>query len=179
MLNSAGEELFFVHFLRRSQADQEDANVFQKMIEKCSKIMQNPAFWRPCFGPSSWRGSRVIIFRLLAIEKLSWNFFFRVLVDFRQFLGSQNGLNFDLKMALKSSFCWDGLREASGRPPGAILERFWLDFGCSGGLSGMIFRACFEAFVGRIFRVVLGVLLGFCFELLRFASLCFALQNQS
>ena len=36
---------------------------------------------------------------------------------------------------------------ASGRPPGAILERFWLDFGCSGGLSGTIFRACFEAFV--------------------------------
>ena len=36
---------------------------------------------------------------------------------------------------------------ASGRPPGGIFERFWLDFGCSGGPSGTIFRACFEAFV--------------------------------
>ena len=118
-----------MNFLRRSQADQEDANVFQKMIEKCSKIIQNQAFWRPCSGPSSWRGSRVIIFRLLAIEKLSWNFFFRVLVDFRQFLGSQHGLNFDLKMALKSILGVPGpISPPKGRPDasrGAFFFHFW------------------------------------------------------
>ena len=37
MLNSVGEDLFFVHFLLRSQADQEDANVFQKNDRKMFK----------------------------------------------------------------------------------------------------------------------------------------------
>ena len=56
--------------------------------------------------------------------------------------------------ALNFASIFQSLREASGRPPGAsgrppgaILERFWLDFGCSGGLSGSIFRTCFEACV--------------------------------
>ena len=63
-----------------------------------------------------------MIFRLLAMEKRGWNFFFRLLVIFRQFLRSQHGFNFGLKIALKSIFCL-------GWPPGGLREPFWSDFG--------------------------------------------------
>ena len=73
-----------------------------------------------------------MIFRLLAIEKLSWKFFFRLLVDFRQFLASQHGLNFGLKMAI------DALLAATLGPHGAQRRRGGLQalVGCPSGTLG-------------------------------------------
>ena len=104
--DASGEKnAFLVHFLRTVPAVPCDAKFLKQMIKKCPKITKNPAFWRACLGPSSWRGSQCMIFRLLAMEKRVWNCFFRLLVIFRQFLRSQHGLNFGLKMALKSILC--------------------------------------------------------------------------
>ena len=74
------------------------------------RSLENPAaanrgsriFTKSAFGAKE--RSRVIIFRLLAIENRVPKFF-RLLVIFTQFGGSQHGLNFGLKMALKSIFC--------------------------------------------------------------------------
>ena len=62
------------------------------------RSLENPAaatsgsriFTKSAFGAQD--RSRVIIFRLLAIENRVPEFFFRLLVIFSQFLGSQNGL---------------------------------------------------------------------------------------
>ena len=69
-----------------------------------------------------------MIFRLLAIENRVPNYFLGLLVDFLQFLGSQNGLIFDLKMALKSIFCSKGDSDSIFRLPRAFWSLFGLDF---------------------------------------------------
>ena len=99
------DSCFLLHFLRTPQAGDGDATCLEKVVQKWPQILENRRFLGYLSATPSWKGSQFIIFRLLAIEKRSWKFFFRLLVIFRQFLGSQHGLNFGLKMALKSIFC--------------------------------------------------------------------------
>ena len=70
------------------------------------------------------------------MEKRVWKLFLRLLVDFRQFLASQHGLNFGLKMALDALLAATlgphgaqrrpgGLEALIGCPPGPLGEHFW------------------------------------------------------
>ena len=91
------DSCFLLHFLRTPQAGDGDATCLEKVVQKWPQILENRRFLGYLSATPSWKGSQFIIFRLLAIEKRSWKFFF----GSWSFLGNFWGPNMASTSALK------------------------------------------------------------------------------